>query len=448
MNKIGDTVDYEDKRSINEWAPFFYRYFNLDKARNFYMLVAFRLAQAYFLTANMAHPDEYWQVTQVAYRAVYADPENGYDIDLPWEYHNDYRLRNTIYPLFHALPMYVLKTIGLDGNMAIRLCPYFVHMLLVIIGDWFLWLVGKETVGKQATQVAFIFYLTNRVQNAFIVRCFTNSIEEIITIIAFYYYQRVDEKVLNPSTALFTGLVSVQFMMRNTSPIGWIPLLFLKVLKQGAFLPFLCCAITIALPIVVSSTYLDSVYYSHRQPAFEWTFTGLNFLRINVVEGLSKYFGDHPWWFYLGAFGPAMFTVIYPAVIYGTYFYTREMLSQGRSPEIMYMTFFYVFVFSVIGHKEKRFLLPVFAFCSLAVGYLLVRRARVWKGKVTFFLYLAVIVEVLIQVFYQVNHRLWVFTDYMLAKGEQPHSFYTQKRYDQPWYSNLHTNHGNKTNII
>jgi hypothetical protein len=136
----------------------------------------------------MTHPDEYWQVTQVAYRAVYGDNVNGYDIDLPWEYHDDYRLRNTIFPLFHAIPMYLLKMTGLDSNLAIRLCPYLVHMQFVLLGDVYLWSIGKSTVGKQATMIAFIFYLTNRVQNALIVRCFTNSIEEIISIIAFFYY--------------------------------------------------------------------------------------------------------------------------------------------------------------------------------------------------------------------------------------------------------------------
>ena len=112
-------------------------------------------------------------------------------------------------------------------------------------------------------------------------------------------------------------------MMRNTSPIGWIPLLGIKVFKHGAFVPFLICAIFVAVPIVVGSTYLDSWFYSQGRE-FEWTFTGLNFLRVNVVEGLSKYFGDHPWWFYVAVFAPAMFTVIYPFVLYGIYFLTKE----------------------------------------------------------------------------------------------------------------------------
>ena len=47
------------------------------------------------MTANMAHPDEYWQVTQVAYKLVYPDA----NVVLPWEFHHAYRLRNFIYPI-------------------------------------------------------------------------------------------------------------------------------------------------------------------------------------------------------------------------------------------------------------------------------------------------------------------------------------------------------------
>jgi hypothetical protein len=83
-----------------------------------------------------------------------------------------------------------------------------VHSFLVIIGDLYLWKIGKSTVGKEATQVAFIFYLTNRVQNSLISRPFTNSVEEILTIVAFYYYQRVSSTI-SRHTAIFTALVSI-----------------------------------------------------------------------------------------------------------------------------------------------------------------------------------------------------------------------------------------------
>lgn len=144
-------IDSEEKSELANYMPFFFPYLDFDVDGHFINLIIFRLIQAIFATANMAHPDEYWQVTQVAYREVYGDPANGYDIDLPWEFHNDYRLRNAIYPLFHVGPMWLLKNLGLDSNWAIRVCPYVVHSVFVLIGDAYLWKIGKNTVGKSAT---------------------------------------------------------------------------------------------------------------------------------------------------------------------------------------------------------------------------------------------------------------------------------------------------------
>ena len=61
-----------------------------------------------------------------------------------------------------------------------------------------------------------------------------------------------------------------------------------------------------------------------------------------------------------------------------------------------YMTIFYVFVFSIIGHKEVRFLLPVFGFCVLMAGYVLVRKAKQLKGWVAKIINFAVFVELCI----------------------------------------------------
>ena len=114
-------------------------------------------------------------------------------VDLPWEWHPDYRLRNTIYPCYLYAHLWVIKSLGLDYALVVKLYPYLAHSLLVIISDSYLWEVGKKTVGARATRIAFIFYLSNRIYNELIIRCFTNSIESIFQIIAFYYYLNVKD---------------------------------------------------------------------------------------------------------------------------------------------------------------------------------------------------------------------------------------------------------------
>ena len=62
------------------------------------------------------------------------------------------------------------------------------HSLLVLVGDYFFWKAGKKYVGKEATQMAMFFILFSKVQNEYNLKCFTNSVEQILSVIAFYYF--------------------------------------------------------------------------------------------------------------------------------------------------------------------------------------------------------------------------------------------------------------------
>lgn len=135
------------------------------------------------------------------------------------------------------------------------------------------------------------------------------------------------------NTANFTALLSVQFMIRNTAPVGWVPLLFVKVWKDDMLPWFALTALTIAMPILYLTVVLDSAAYMwlenrHLMGHYEQVITGWNFLRVNLFEHAALYFGAHPTWFYVGVYLPATFNLIYPLVIYSVVFYVREQMSK------------------------------------------------------------------------------------------------------------------------
>jgi hypothetical protein len=115
-----------------------------------------------------------------------------------------------------------------------------------------------------------------------------------------------------------TALITISFMMRNTSPVGWIPLLILKIVQNNSFCAFLISGFVVALPIIAACIALDSFYFG------ELTITSLNFLKANLYEGLSKYFGTDPFFFYIFVFMPLWFTVAYPGVLYSFYAYFKD----------------------------------------------------------------------------------------------------------------------------
>lgn len=91
--------------------------------------------------------------------------------------------------------------------------------------------------------------------------------------------------------------------------MGWIPLLAIKVFREGSLLPFILSAITVALPIIAGMVWLDTKFYG----SDEWVFTSYNFLEMNLIHGLSKFFGTDPWHVYILHIWP-IFTVMAPVV--------------------------------------------------------------------------------------------------------------------------------------
>lgn len=237
--------------------------------------------------------------------------------------------------------------------------------------------------------------------------------------------------------------------MRNTSPIGWIPLLALKVLYDGALVPFLIAGVTVAIPVIAMTIVVDTSYFLGRVDGSEWVLTSYNFLRRNILEGLSEYFGSSPWSFYLAKFAPEVFTLIYPIVIYGSWTHLCSKQNKRESPYLTYYVVFYVAVFSAIPHKELRFLLPIIPFAMLIAGELISQTIKTGSPA------MATFVSVLLRIYmvYEVityaicmsfTQRDWDYDYYLAMKPEPIHSLYTQQSYTAPHYSWFH---GDKTQI-
>jgi len=144
------------------------------------------------------------------------------------------------------------------------------------MSDRFFWSVGLRIIGKNASRIALIFYLFNRVYNEILIRCFSNSFESIANIVAFYYYLDVKDK-FDLNTMKMTALISLSFMIRNTSPVGWIPLLLIKIIYEKSFINFLKAGIFVAIPVIILTILADSLYFG------EITITSYNFLKANLL---------------------------------------------------------------------------------------------------------------------------------------------------------------------
>jgi len=189
-----------------------------------------------------------------------------------------------------------------------------------------------------------------------------------------------------------------------------------------------------------SGTSLD---HHSENKKFEWTITSLNFLKVNVLEGLSKYFGDHRFTEYIFKFLPEdIFKGMTIFMVYGVYQHYFDMKNQKQVPYLVYMCVFYITFFSLLGHKENRFLLPILPFLFLMTGrgLSLMIKHKKWILLVKLLVYGSIIFEIVqFGVRSMFHNRYWDALDYVINFSDKaPHSLYSMHRFETPYYSWLH----------
>ena len=187
----------------------------------------------------------------------------------------------------------------------------------------------------------------------------------------------------NMNTVLLTTTITLSFMMRNTSPIGWVPLLAIKVLFEGALLPFLIAGIFVAVPVMAFTIYVDTLFYKGTIDLFDPVLTSYNFMKVNLLHNLSAYFGTDPWWQYIFVFALAIFRIMWPAMVLSLFNHLRTKQNKKEWPYLTFYNVFYLIVFSVIPHKEMRFLLPILPFAFIMIGELLAQIIKKDSGLST-----------------------------------------------------------------
>jgi hypothetical protein len=181
-------------------------------------------------------------------------------VELTWEWRSNYRIRSVLYPMFLSIPIWILKIFRLDYYFLVRVAPYIAHLVLVVLGDYYYFLISQKFIGSTGARLSLYLYLGCASYNSYIIRCLGNSLETILNIIAFYYFLDVKDK-FDKNVKLMTICLSLSFVVRISSPAGWIPLILWKIFKNKSFKPFLLSGFLIFIPILALSTILDSLYY-------------------------------------------------------------------------------------------------------------------------------------------------------------------------------------------
>lgn len=300
-----------------------------------FLLVVWRLMSV-FVVQTFHVPDEYWQSLEVAHRLAF-----GYGY-LTWEWRA--KIRSYIYPFLVSILYRLLAMARLDSPILLTSLPRAFQALLSGYADYrfYSWTRSKLALFSLCTNW-FWYYCASRT--------LANSFETSLTTIALSIFPWPDGR---SQSSAFLWIVGFLTATRPTAAIVWTPLCLYHICSSSRSIADLAKSYALAvICTILYSTVIDSLCYG------TFVVTSWEFFRVNALGDVADFYGtQHKLW-YLFAGLPAMLglhTFLFPLA---SLWAVRNSNSHRRQILMIVVIFWTVAVYSVLPHKEFRFVLPL-----------------------------------------------------------------------------------------
>ncbi|KAK9487095.1 Alg9-like mannosyltransferase family-domain-containing protein [Lipomyces starkeyi] len=384
----------------------------------FPLLFQYRL-QIALTTKTYFQPDEFWQALEPAHELVY-----GYGY-LTWEWKE--ALRSIAHPMVFATVYWFSELLRL-GDAGVIYGPKVLQALFAAIADYSVYKFAQKYYGDEISKLTLMCTVTSAFNYFVSIRTFSNSLEMTLLICALNYWP-LDKtagqvNMLNYSIALV--LAAIACVLRPTNILIWSYLGVALTIRQRSF-KIVGLAGAIGTVILSLNALVDIWYYQRL------TFPLYNFLKFNVVESLSSFYGVNRQVYYIVEALPQLLTVYVPFFFHGIYISRSSTLAQS--------CIFVVFVYSLISHKEVRFIFPllpifhIFAAISLCRLRILSRPKLKWT-----FLALLSLLNVPLALYVSTTHQRGVVdvTSYIRTTPSIESVGFLMPCHSTPWMSHMH----------
>ena len=110
---------------------------------------------------------------------------------------------------------------------------------------------------------------------------------------------------------------------------------------------------------------LINVYLDHKLYG-EWVFTPYEYFNVNINEGRAAQFGKSSFLRYIGLLVAVITAPPFSLILF--YYGCKGLIKKYKHP-ICIAVFFFIFFHCLVGHKEERFLFPIFNALPIVVGF-------------------------------------------------------------------------------
>ncbi|KAI9031162.1 Alg9-like mannosyltransferase family-domain-containing protein [Hyaloraphidium curvatum] len=326
------------------------------------LVLLFRVCNSLSI-ATFFQPDEYWQSLEVAHVQVF---RYGY---LTWEWRE--RIRSFVHPSLYAALFHVLKVLQLDASgTELIVAAKVLGGIIAAAGDYFTCRLASVLFDANTGTWALLCSIVSWFNYFCMPRAFSNTAETVLTTLGLSVWPWPHLQASSArSLPLALTIAALGCLVRPTNALIWVPvgLHFVVSAPRPTGIRAIALAALIGSMALAVGMVVDRSFYG------VWTLTAQNFYRLNLVEGISLFYGQNPWHWYLSQgwpvlLGPLAFVPIAAAVL-------RRRPTDHRQSELILLSIiaWTTVAYSFLGHKEFRFLLPVLPLA-------LILCARAWKA--------------------------------------------------------------------
>ncbi len=305
-------------------------------------------------------PDETWQSVEISHLLTFG---SGY---LTWEWHPDTAIRSHLYPIFFApsqLLGHLLGGVGGMGRYLVILLPRVAQAVLSAAGDACASAFCLRHFGARTHHYFLPMYATSWFLNYCSSRPLVNSFEVALTSVALWAYPTTATQRRSAKSGAYAAVVTFCFVIRPTAALFWaIPVLhhFYSLFREEKTWHFFILPVSCALATMAAVVTIDSYFYGTP------TLVPWNFFIHNVVRDVASFYGVHTWHWYLTCGLPVVLGGYgFPALLGGLWTQlARQDVDRATTPWVFAISMVTVVAtFSLLPHKEFRFLLPVLPLC-------------------------------------------------------------------------------------
>lgn len=294
-----------------------------------------------FVVRTWYVPDEYWQSLEIGHKFAF-----GYGY-VTWEWSKG--VRSYVYPLSIAAVYRALAYIGLDQAKYLVLVPRILQAILSAISDYFFYKwsnQSKWSIFSIATSW-FWFYTASRT--------LLNTFETSLTVIALSLYPRY----YAADSHNFLWIVALVCFIRPTAAILWLPLCVFHMQKSAHSIIELLIKRYLLIGLLVGASVIALDSYAHGS----FIVTPVEFFKVNILENIGSFYGEHPWYWY---FTTGLPTILGPFTLPFLFAVVQTVQHKDVYPDrfnLLIATLFALIIYSLLPHKEFRFVLPLLPIC-------------------------------------------------------------------------------------